>query len=108
MKITKSLSFALIVPISVLALAGCDQFKQPQKAETKAPVATAPRPPIHRFTPLSTDYNVAFDTQTGQICRTWDWQVLGKPSKPDPVTGVAPPRQFGEEAPTCLSLYNTW
>ena len=108
MKIMKSISFALILPISLLTLAGCDQFTQPPKPEPKAPVATAARPPIHRFTPAPNDFNVAFDTQTGEICRTWNWQVASKPAKPDPITGVTPPRQFGEDAPTCLSLYNSW
>jgi hypothetical protein len=49
--------------------------------------------------------SVAFDTQTGQICRTWDWQPIGAPSKTDPVSGNTPQRSFGEFAPTCLSLY---
>jgi hypothetical protein len=64
--------------------------------------------PVHRFVLTRTDYDVAFDTQTGQICRTWAWQPLGKPAKPDPESGNAPQRKFGEYAPTCLSLYQTY
>jgi hypothetical protein len=73
--------------------------------------------------------DAAFDTQTGQLCRTWDWQlkegeIVPKPkmqptsdgvqftdvptvdpkAKPHAQTGVGltPPGQF---SPTCLSLY---
>lgn len=103
-----TISLLLSLPITLLPLAGCDQFRQPQKPETKAAATDITRPPIHRFTPIPNDFNVAFDTKTGEICRTWDWKVLGKSSTPDPVTGDVPTRQFGELAPTCIELYDTW
>lgn len=56
--------------------------------------------PTHRFQLTKFAGGVAFDTQTGQICRTWDWEPSGKPSD----TGAQ--RSFGEYAPTCLDLYN--
>ena len=67
------------------------------------------RPGIHRFT-ISTRGagDVAFDSQTGQICRTWDWHPVGEKPTADPITGNYPQRSFGEFAPTCLVLYQKY
>ena len=64
--------------------------------------------PVHRFVLTKFNGGVAFDTQTGQICRTWDWESGGEPAKSDPKTGFTPQRVFGEFAPTCLSLYQQY
>jgi hypothetical protein len=63
---------------------------------------------VHRFVLTRTNGDVAFDTQTGQICRTWDWAPVGKTSKPDPESGNMPQRSFGEFTPTCVSLYKQY
>jgi hypothetical protein len=89
----------------LLTLAGCDQLN-PKATSTKA--KPAKETPVHRFALSRADEGVAFDTQTGQICRTWDWKPGGKPSKPDPESGFAPQRTLGEFAPTCLYLYEQY
>jgi hypothetical protein len=89
---------------AIVFLVGCDQFTP--TTPTKPVAATKQnRVPVHRFVLTRNDFDVAFDTQTGQLCRTWGWVPLGKPAKPDPETGNSPQRQFGEMTPTCLSLY---
>jgi len=58
----------------------------------------------HRFTLVPQDIDLAFDTETGQLCRTWDWTPLA----PEPKTtkeGRTPQRKVGEFTPTCLSIY---
>ena|SRR5947209_16510084 len=91
----------------VLAFSGCDEFKQADN--TKKPPATKvvreSRIPVHRFV-QTRNYDVAFDTQTGQVCRTWDWTPSGK-GKTD-ANGVQLPRVYGEFTPTCLSLYESY
>ena len=64
-----------------------------------------PHPAVHRFELTPHSYDVAFDTQTGRICRTWDWGVSGTGSAPDPVSGKTSERKWGEFSPTCLDLY---
>ena len=61
---------------------------------------------MRRFEPVPNDANVALDTQTGQLCKTWEW----KNSKPGRATseGAGPQVTLGEFAPTCLSLYIEW
>ena len=107
MRQMRSVMFALSVLMSV----GCDNLnrKQDQKKDTIAskPKPKAPRTPLHRFV-LTRAEDVAFDTQTGQICRTWTWQPVGKAPAPDPVTGGAPSRKFGEFAPLCLDIYTLY
>jgi hypothetical protein len=63
--------------------------------------------PIHRFEVVTHDPNLAFDTQTGQLCRTWDWQPTTPQAKPNS-QGVAPQTTLGEFAPTCPSLYKQY
>ena len=101
----------LPVGVVVCALAQCACDLAPTKA---APAATAKptpqRPPLHRFvlTRVPNDSSVAFDTQTGQICRTWGWQPVGTDAKPDRITGNVPQRLIGEFTPACLSLYEKY
>jgi hypothetical protein len=89
-----------------LAFSGCGEIKKP---DVPVKVEQSPErfPASRRFEILPHDADVAFDTQTGQLCRTWDWQVMGKPSKPD-AAGNSPQRKLGELTPTCLSLYSTY
>src|SRR5260370_20319756 len=74
------------------------------------PLGRSVHPPLpaHRFVLTRYEGGVAFDTQTGQICRTWDWQPAGKTAKQDPQTGLTPQHYFGELAPTCISVYQQY
>lgn len=98
-----------IVTLLLFTASGCDQLNPPDrnKAALAQKAKSAPRPPLHRFV-LTRDADVAFDTQTGQICRTWPWQPTGQTAKPDPASGNVPQRQLGEFAPTCLDLYRLY
>jgi hypothetical protein len=110
MALSKRSPLLFVVLAASVGLASCDQLnnqtnRPPNKAPKPTVVEKESRVPVHRFVLTRNDFNVAFDTQTGQICRTWGWVPLGKPEKPDVATGSAPQRQFGEFSPTCLSLY---
>jgi hypothetical protein len=74
-------------------------------ATPQAKNGTPLRPGFRRFT-QETQFGagVAFDTQTGQLCRTWDWNPVGKLPVPD-AAGNVPQRSLGEFTPTCLSVY---
>jgi hypothetical protein len=101
------------LPLTLLAtmtLMGCDQLSQSQRATTPTPTPKSKvnRFAAHRFVLTKFNGGVAFDTQTGQICRTWDWSLTGKPAKPDSSSGIVPQREYGELAPTCLSLYQQY
>jgi hypothetical protein len=101
----------LLTLLATMVLMGCDQLSQPQKATTPTPTPKAKVNRVaaaHRFVLTKFNGGVAFDTQTGQICRTWDWELTGKPAKPDPSSGTVPQREYGELAPTCLSLYQQY
>ena len=80
----------------------CDPRKkpEPQLAEKKQMTSH----PTHRFVLAQPLKDVAFDTQTGQLCRTWEWTIVGPKGKTD-TEGNSPERKIGEFAPTCLSLY---
>lgn len=49
------------------------------------------------------NWGVAFDTQTGQLCRTWDWEPMTAPKYNK--EGSAPQDVLAEFSPTCLSIY---
>ena len=93
---------SLLVLSTALCLCSCDKLthtitvKVPEQDEHF---------PTRRFELVEHNADVAFDAQTGQLCKTWEWQPVGKPGKVDPETGTAPQRTLGEFAPTCLSLY---
>src|SRR5437879_4640274 len=82
----------------------CDQSTQQKSATT---VRKQHAGVSHRFVMTKFDGGVAFDTQTGQICKTWVWEATGKPQKAD-TSGNVLPRTFGEFSPTCLSLYEKY
>ena len=105
MKIAVPLAFFLLFQ-------GCDTFTSDQKkivaSQAQPKLPPAPRPGLHRFVLTRAGDDVAFDTQPGQICRTWEWQPVGSVGRPDPATGGLPERKAGEFAPTCLFLYQTY
>jgi hypothetical protein len=97
---------------AIVVLSGCDDLN-PSQTSNKPPAKMVAakkdeRAPVHRFVLTRYDSDVAFDTQTGQICRTWDWSPIGKVPKPDPDSGSSPQRKFGEFTPTCASLYQQY
>ena len=99
----------LLILIAMVGLCGCEELTQTASKPTKpVRVVIENRVPVHRFILTRFDGGVAFDTQTGQICRTWDWRPSGKVAKPDPETGWTPQRTFGEFAPTCISVYQQY
>jgi hypothetical protein len=86
-------------------------FQNECPSEKKSPSQPHPVPrlqtgshPTHRFVLAQPLKDVAFDTQTGQLCRTWDWQAGGYETSPDK-NGLVPERKVGQFAPTCLSIY---
>lgn len=100
----------LSVALLAIVLSGCDELNQTQQktpAPAPAPKVKANRVAVHRFVLTKFDGAVAFDSQTGQICRTWEWQPVGKAAKPDE-NGSVPQRAYGEYTPTCLSLYQQY
>ncbi len=95
--------------VATVFLLGCDQLTStPNNKPTKTVTTKENRAPVHRFVLTRNESDVAFDTQTGQICRTWEWTPIGKAPKADPETGNSPQRKFGEFAPTCISLYQQY
>jgi hypothetical protein len=91
----------------LLQQSGCDTTSpKPASVNKTAAKVAKPRRPIHRFvlTKYPENSGVAFDTQTGQICRTWDWQPVGREAVTDE-NGRLTQRSIGEFAPTCDTLY---
>jgi len=88
-------------------LVGCDQLTQQKSPAPAAKAKPRPNNMAHRFVLTKLSGGVAFDTQTGQICRTWDWAPGGKPPKPND-NGVVLQQSFGDLAPTCVSLYKEY
>ena len=99
------------VTLAALALAqqsGCDSSGT-KPAPKPAAKAVAAKAPLHRFilARFPADDGVAFDTQTGQICRTWEWAPASKAATPT-TEGITPQRSVGEFTPTCLSIYEKY
>ena len=100
----KRAAFALAF---LIPLVGCDQIaslNQKKQPSEKAGL----RPSARRFVLTNFGADAAFDTQTGQLCRTWDWKLTGKADQKDPITGLTPQAKLGQLAPTCLSLYTQY
>ncbi len=91
--------------LTLLILGGCSPAAQTQR-KTDPPEPKSQRPGLHRFVLTRAGVDVAFDTQTGQICRTWEWAPTGP--APKPASDFPRQRESGEFAPTCLSLYQTF
>ena len=101
-----SMKLALLPLVAFLLT---DTYETPSsKPQPPRPISKIHRTPVHRFTLLRNDPGVAFDTQTGQVCRTWGWVPGGKPATADPESGNTPQRTFGEFSPTCLELYKQY
>jgi hypothetical protein len=101
---------AVVLIVGLVQLLGCDEGAKDSghgPSQTTPAIQTeSPHPDMaHRFVLVEHHTDVAFDTLTGQLCRTWDWSLTGATNKPDPVTGNFPQRAPGELTPTCLSLY---
>jgi hypothetical protein len=93
-----------VAPIALfLLLQGCDVTGG--DAKKRAPTSHAAP---HRFA-LASKFSIdlAFDTQTGQLCRTWDWKPLGETPSVD-VSGNIPQRKIGEFTPTCVAVYEKY
>lgn len=79
---------------------GCNETPTPQptpKAEAVAPRCSS----THRFEktevyPMNLRADIAMDSCTGQICRTWSWEVKGANPKS--------PWQTYADAPLCRDL----
>jgi hypothetical protein len=98
---------AVGLTVTLLCIAGCDDLAKEfgyQKSEPMKSQQPLPSSPTHRFIVYSHTVDIAFDTQTGQLCRTWDWSPVAPEAKPS-ATGGLPERKAGEFAPTCLSLF---
>jgi len=70
---------------------GCDSTQsQPKGAEQPK------EPPIRRFEAVTShgSSDVALDTKTGQLCRTWEWEYKNNPTANDI-----------NSLPTCYSIY---
>lgn len=69
---------------------GCNQQTAAKKDNS------ASEPPIRRFEPVVThgSSDVALDTKTGQLCRTWEWQYKNDPTANDL-----------NDLPTCYSIF---
>lgn len=92
--------FALCLLLTVIQ-SGCP-FDQRTGAPPKQTLRQ-PQTPTHRFV-LTRDADLAFDTQTGQLCRTWDWAPVAQQAKPTK-EGLIPEQKPGQFTPTCLILY---
>jgi hypothetical protein len=85
--------------------AGCEDLLQQKPAKIK--VVKESRVPVRRFIPTR-DMDVAFDTQTGQLCKTWEWVPTAKLTPQQETSGIHPERSPGEFAPSCVSLYKNF
>jgi len=103
MRLTQSWAIPIVL---VLFFSGCEEFQQAQQPKpVKTQTVKENRVPVRRFILTKFNADVAFDTQTGQICKTWEWEPTGKLTPQQEASGVHPPRAFGEFSPTCVSLY---
>jgi hypothetical protein len=99
-----------VVIIALGQMPSCDS-NQPKPLAAPSKSIAKVRPPLHRFvlTRFPTDAGVAFDTQTGQICRTWEWVPSGPNVSLDILSRAKKSDiRIGEFAPTCLSLYEKY
>jgi hypothetical protein len=78
-----------------LLLSGCEEFPITTKPATSKtvkvpPLAKESRVPVRRFILTKYDAGVAFDSQTGQLCRTWEWALVNKPAAKADESGNVP------------------
>lgn len=71
--------FQCVVAVLLLVLAGLSGCGSDQQQKPLAPVRVTVQP-YQRFVPIAHGQGYlsfpywAFDTKTGQLCKTWDWQ----------------------------------
>jgi hypothetical protein len=58
----------ILTVIGSFGLASCEEFQQAKPAKTK--IVKENRVPVRRFILTKYEADVAFDTQTGQLCKT--------------------------------------
>ena len=89
---------SIILMSFLFSSSGCDEFQQAQQKPkpVKSQTVIENRVPVRRF--ILTKYNadVAFDTQTGQLCKTWEWEPTAKLTPQQEASGVHPARAMGE------------
>ncbi len=102
MKVSAIISLLVVTVLT----SGCDNPNLNQNPKkVAAPKPRSAKQPLHRFVLTRLGVDIAFDTQTGQLCKTWEWQITNT-LKPDAISGMQPQAKPGEFAPLCLSLYN--
>jgi hypothetical protein len=98
----------LVALMSAIVLTGCDDLQQQAKPQVKQ----EPPPKVaHHFDPIArSEGNLAVDTATGQMCKTWEW-ACSKPTYYNPRTKqVEDTYDYGiscasiDSMPTCKSL----
>lgn len=89
------MKFAFVIWMAILlAQSDCDNTKQ--SAPPVQSVERKPSHPINRFEKIQNfRVDVALDTKTGQLCKTWEWQSTNR-QNPDSY----------ENLPLCVDLYN--
>lgn len=91
---------AFLAVIALLAVQSeCNQA--PSKPQAPPPQRTIA--PIRRFVLARPQTDVAFDTQTGQLCRTWEWSPALTNEK-QPWVEMKP----GQFTPLCVELYKKY
>lgn len=87
---------ALLFLSFMLVVAGCQQQQPVVAATTPAPTPIPQRP--QRFVPVAAEQGgLALDTETGILCRTWNWTPTSKQQSTSKV--------ISEWSPLCVSLY---
>jgi hypothetical protein len=96
------ISACIAASVLLLQQGGCYESKP-----STPPAVVSPKPVYsQRFLPVPSPQTgmfgvpwtgyFALDTQTGQLCRTWDWGYIGNGKKVNDL----------DQLPTCLSLYS--
>jgi hypothetical protein len=97
---SKRVYAVLFVPMAAfMLLQSCDVLTDQKKGAAKSG-----RPGLHRFSITRLGVDIALDTQTGQLCRTWDWLATAKPPSENTALEMKP----GQYAPLCLTLYEKY
>lgn len=89
----------LAIVIAAISLQSCNVAEQRKADGGGATQMTMPG----RFTSAGS-HDIALDTQTGQLCRTWDWSPSRDQPKSNPALEIKP----GQYAPLCITLYNSY
>ncbi len=82
---------------SLFAMDGCFRSEPGVVDQIENAHKIMPQPPFHRFKQLPDREDVAFDDQTGRLCKTWSWKSIDRKS----------PDKF-EELPECAEVYTVY